>query len=124
MKVKKISVRPFEKGNLKGFATVITEDGFVLDGFTIVSGQNGLFVGWPQQLQKDGSYKDVTSIDNKEGRVELNNQILDTFKSEKSNPSVPSKATRPPGASPYRQNTTRKSKPAQEEKDNDEEIWS
>lgn len=125
MKLKNIKVRVFEKGGLRGFATVTTQEGFVLDGFCIFSGPKGLFVNWPQQLQKDGSYKDLTSTEAKETKYEVADLILEAYKSEKANPTNPapsaSKSFKGGKPSSFPKKDDKKQP---ESKDDDEELWS
>ncbi len=52
------TVRPFDKGNFKGFATLIINDTIHIDGVTIVEGRNGLFASAPsEKYEKDGETK-------------------------------------------------------------------
>ena len=38
-------------------------DGFVMKGFKIVAGSSGMFVGFPNQKNKDGEYNDTIFAD-------------------------------------------------------------
>lgn len=119
MELKKINVRPFEKGNLKAFITVVTSDGFVIDGFTVVSGSNGLFIGWPQQLQKDGKYKDLVLMDNKDNKNQVNEKLLSAYKSSlTSQPASSGKQQRQFSGT---KQSKQKQQPSQED---DNELWS
>ena len=57
-------------GKLRAFFDLKTSDGFVIKGFKIVEGINGLFVGMPSVQNKEGEYYDSVFAD-KELRDEL-----------------------------------------------------
>jgi len=46
-------------GKIRAFLDVRTDDGFVIKGFKLVEGINGLFVGFPSQKGSDGEYHDT-----------------------------------------------------------------
>ena len=48
-----------EWGKIKAFFDVETEEGFVMKGFKLVQGINGLFVGFPSQKGSDEEYYDT-----------------------------------------------------------------
>jgi len=57
-------------GKLRAFFDLKTSDGFVIKGFKIVEGINGLFVGMPSVQNKEGEYYDSVFAD-KDLRDEL-----------------------------------------------------
>jgi len=57
-------------GKLRAFFDLKTTDGFVIKGFKIVEGINGMFVGMPSNKNKEGEYFDTIYAD-KELRAEL-----------------------------------------------------
>ena len=52
-----------EWGKIKAFFDVKTEEGFVIKGFKLVQGINGLFVGNPSQKGNDNEYYDTIYAD-------------------------------------------------------------
>ena len=52
-----------EWGKLRAFFDLKTSDGFVIKGFKIVEGINGLFVGMPSVQNKEGEYYDSVFAD-------------------------------------------------------------
>ena len=51
-----VSVRPIAPmDNLLGFANITINDCFVVEGFRICSGENGLYVNMPFQQDKNGN---------------------------------------------------------------------
>ena len=59
-------------GKLRAFFDVETQEGFVMKGFKLVEGINGLFVGMPSQKGSDEEYHDTIWVESKEIREELN----------------------------------------------------
>ena len=48
-----------EWGKIKAFFDIKTSEGFVLKGFKLIEGINGLFVGFPSQKDNEGEYRDT-----------------------------------------------------------------
>lgn len=70
-----IEMRPSEMaGNLKAFFKVQTEEGFVIDGFKIMNGKNGLFAGMPSKKVGEKFIETVTAT--RELKTELSRLAL------------------------------------------------
>ena len=70
-----------EWGKIKAFFDVQTDDGFVMKGFKLVQGINGLFVGFPSQKGNDDEYYDTIYAE-RELRDELNQMAIDYYGQE------------------------------------------
>ena len=70
-----------EWGKIKAFFDVTTEAGFVIKGFKLVQGINGLFVGNPSQKGSDDEYYDTVYAD-KELKEELSQMAIDHYGQE------------------------------------------
>ena len=70
-----------EWGKLRAFFDLKTNDGFIIKGFKLVEGINGLFVGMPSAQGKDGEYYDTVFAD-KELRDELQKIALRSYGQE------------------------------------------
>ena len=46
-------------GKIRAFFDLQTEDGFIIKGFKLIEGINGLFVGFPSQKGSDDEYHDT-----------------------------------------------------------------
>ena len=46
-------------GKVKAFFSVRTEEGFIIKGFKLIEGINGMFVGFPSQKGQDDEYYDT-----------------------------------------------------------------
>jgi stage V sporulation protein G len=80
MEITEVRVSPIEGDEkLKGFATVIFDNEFVVRDLKIISGQKGLFVAMPSRKMKDGSFKDVAHPLNNEMRQKLETAVLGEY---------------------------------------------
>ena len=66
-------------GKLRAFFDVETQEGFVMKGFKLVEGINGLFVGMPSQKGSDEEYHDTIWVESKEMREELNTLAISKY---------------------------------------------
>ena len=70
-----------EWGKIKAFFDLRTDEGFVIKGFKLIHGINGLFVGNPSQKGNDGEYYD-TIFAEKELKDELSQIAIDHYGQE------------------------------------------
>jgi len=70
-----------EWGKIKAFFDVSTEEGFVMKGFKLVQGINGLFVGFPSQKGSDEEYYDTIYAE-RELKDELSQIAIDYYGQE------------------------------------------
>ena len=70
-----------EWGKIKAFFDLRTEEGFVIKGFKLVEGINGLFVGNPSQKGKDDEYFDTIYAE-RELKDELSQLAIDHYGQE------------------------------------------
>jgi len=70
-----------EWGKIKAFFDLRTEEGFVIKGFKLVQGINGLFVGNPSQKGKDDEYFDTIYAE-RELKDELSQMAIDHYGQE------------------------------------------
>ena len=76
-------------GKLRAFFDLRTSDGFVIKGFKIVEGINGLFVGMPSVQNKEGEYYDSVFAD-KDLRDELEKLAIREYGQESVDSQEPS----------------------------------
>ena len=67
-----------EWGKIKAFFDIRTSEGFVIKGFKIIEGINGLFVGMPSQKGNDDEYFDTTYAE-RELKDELSQMAIDYY---------------------------------------------
>ena len=66
-------------GKVRAFFDLATSDGFIIKGFKLIEGINGLFVSMPSQKGNDDEYYDTIWVESKQLRDELNTLAIDTF---------------------------------------------
>ncbi len=86
-----------EWGKLRAFFDLKTSDGFIIKGFKLVEGINGLFVGMPSVQNKEGEYNDSVFAD-RELRDELTEIAIREYGQE--SVSSPNTSAPPSSASP------------------------
>ena len=64
---------------LKAFADVAFS-GVVIKGFSVVDGQNGLFVSMPRHQGKDGKWYNTVYPSTKELKQQLSSVVLEAYK--------------------------------------------
>lgn len=65
--------------SLKGFADISIAGSFLIKGLRIVSGKNGLFVGMPRELGKDGKWYNRVNLLNEALKDKLADLVLTAF---------------------------------------------
>jgi stage V sporulation protein G len=67
---------------LRGFADISICKSIVVKGLRIVAGKNGLFVGMPQQLGKDGKWHNRVALMDDSLKDRLSELVLSAFEEE------------------------------------------
>ena len=102
MKIERIhKLEDGQYGKLRAFFDLKTTDGFVIKGFKIVEGINGMFVGMPSNKNKEGEYSDAVYAD-KELRAELEKLAMRAYgqDSASNEPTAPSVGEVSPAPAP------------------------
>ena len=68
-------------GKIRAFFDMQTEDGFIIKGFKLVEGINGLFVGFPSQKGSDEEYHDTVWAD-RDIKEQVNQLAIKTYGQE------------------------------------------
>ena len=85
--MKIMNMRKGSWGKLTAFFDVRTDEGFILKGFKLVNGINGMFVGFPSQKGNDDEYYDtiwLTDEVRESMREKLNKMAVEEY--NKDNP--------------------------------------
>lgn len=67
-------------------ASVTFDNAFVVHGFSIVNGKNGLFVSMPTYKSKNGDYIDIAHPITSDGRTAIIKKIMDAYNSTDKEP--------------------------------------
>ncbi len=83
MEITEVKVYPVsDNEKLKGYATIIFDNCFVVRDLKIIDGNNGLFVAMPSKKKKDGTYRDTAHPLNTETRDMIENSVLAEYEAE------------------------------------------
>lgn len=83
MQITEVKVYPvFDNEKLKGYATIIFDDCFVVRDLKVIQGTNGMFVAMPSKKTKDGSYRDTAHPLNNETRDMIEMAVLGEYERE------------------------------------------
>lgn len=97
-----MKVERMNKGNwgkVRAFVDIRTEEGFVIKGFRLVEGINGLFLSFPSQKANDGQYYDTIFAD-RELKDEATQLAVKEYGSDIMQPPPSSFGDAPPSAGP------------------------
>ena len=78
MKITSVNVRKIEKegSRMKGIASVLLDDSFVVHDIRIIEGDNGLFIAMPSRKTPTGGYRDIAHPINPEVRSMFEEAII------------------------------------------------
>lgn len=82
MQITSVSVRKIEKegSRMKGIASVLLDDSFVVHDIRIIEGENGLFTAMPSRKTATGGYRDIAHPINQEVRKMFDDAIISEYK--------------------------------------------
>ena len=80
MEITDVNVFRVNGERLKGYATVIFDNAFIVRDLKIIDGNNGLFVAMPNKKAKNGTYRDIAHPLNQEMRDILEEKIIQKYK--------------------------------------------
>jgi stage V sporulation protein G len=79
MEITDVSIFKVDGERLKGYATVIFDNVFIVRDLKIISGNNGLFVAMPNKKGKNGTYRDIAHPLNQEMRELLEHKVIEKY---------------------------------------------
>lgn len=84
MKLTSITIKKINRENsrLRGIASVLIDDAFIVHNIRIINGDNGLFIAMPSEKTVTGEYKDICHPVNSDIRTMFTNAILDEYNKE------------------------------------------
>ena len=86
MEITEVKVYPVnDNEKLKGYATIIFDNCFVVRDLKIISGTMGLFVAMPSKKKKEGTYRDIAHPLNNETRRMIEDSIIREYEREIAN---------------------------------------
>lgn len=83
MNITEVKVFPVkDNGRLKGYASIVFDDMFVVRDLRIIDGNNGLFVAMPSRKRSDGTFKDMAHPLNIETRNLIEDTVITKYEKE------------------------------------------
>ena len=74
-----VAFRKVEIGKIKARVDIRTSEGFVIKGFKVIDGENGLFVGMPSERTKGGKFIDLVQVSDPNLKELLESLIIDYY---------------------------------------------
>ena len=83
MQVTDVRVRRVEKeGKMKAIVSITLDNEFVIHDIKVIEGEKGLFIAMPSRKANDGEYRDIAHPINSDTRENIQNMILEKYKTE------------------------------------------
>ncbi|HPR65120.1 MAG TPA: septation regulator SpoVG [Thermoanaerobaculia bacterium] len=79
MEITQVRVYPVEDTKLKGFASIVFDNCFLVSDIKIIQGKDGFFVSMPSKRKRNGQYKDIAHPINRDMRTEIENLIFSEY---------------------------------------------
>ena len=77
------SLKKVEKeGKMKAVVSITIDDEFVVHDIKVIEGEKGLFIAMPSRKANDGEYRDIAHPINSATRENIQNMILEKYKTE------------------------------------------
>jgi len=80
MEITEVKVFPAAEGRLKGYATMVFDNCFIVRDMKIIESDEGFFVSMPSRRKKDGTFKDIVHPLNADTRTEIENKVIEEYK--------------------------------------------
>ena len=74
-----VGIRQLNAGKIRASIDIRTSEGFIIKGFNVIDGDNGLFVGMPSERTRTGKYVDLVRVEDFNLKEMLNTLILDYY---------------------------------------------
>ena len=80
------NIRRGEWGKVRAFFDVVSDEGFVMKGFELIEGINGLFASMPSRKGTDDQgnhkYYDIIWVESREMREKLNKKAIEAYQNQ------------------------------------------
>jgi stage V sporulation protein G len=79
VEITRVTVREIDMNMVKGIASIIIDDCFVVHDLRVVDGDRGFFVAMPSRKLPNGDFKDIAHPLNAETRDKIQRAVLNEF---------------------------------------------
>ena len=66
-------------GKIRASIDIRTSEGFIIKGFKVIEGEDGLFVGMPSERTRTGKYVDLVRVEDYNLKEMLSSLVLDYY---------------------------------------------
>lgn len=74
-----VGIRQLNVGKIRASVDIRTSEGFIIKGFKVIEGDDGLFVGMPSERTRTGKYVDLVRVEDYNLREMLSSLVLDYY---------------------------------------------
>lgn len=86
MNITDVRMRKVDKeGKMRAVASITIDDEFVVHDIKVIEGEKGLFIAMPSRQTSDGEYKDIAHPINSNTRGQIQDLILNKYRTEFAN---------------------------------------
>ncbi len=79
MEITKVTIRDIDMNMVKGIASIIIDDCFVIHDLRVVEGHRGYFVAMPSRKLPSGDFKDIAHPLDSETREKIQEAVLKAY---------------------------------------------
>ena len=79
MNITQVHVFPKEDQKVKGYASIVLDECFMINDIKIIVGAHGCFVSMPSRKRKDGKFRDIAHPVTQEMRERIEKSIFDEY---------------------------------------------
>lgn len=90
MEITEVRISPSKGGKVRAFASIVIDDCFIINDLRVMEGREGqLFVTMPARKSRNGQMRDIAHPLNSETRQQIEERVLEEFRTSVANMVVP-----------------------------------
>ncbi len=79
MEITQVHVYPKEDPRVKGYASIVLDECFLVNDIKIITGPSGCFISMPSRKRKNGKFRDIAHPITTEMRERIEHRVFDEF---------------------------------------------
>jgi len=79
MEITQVHVYPKEDQKVKGYASIVLDECFLVNDIKVIAGPHGCFISMPSRKRKNGKFRDIAHPLTTEMRERIENRVFDEF---------------------------------------------
>lgn len=79
MEITQVHVYPQEDERVRGYASIVLDECFLVNDIKIILGPHGCFISMPSRKRKNGKFRDIAHPITKEMRERIENRVFEEF---------------------------------------------